>query len=524
MARTLRAPACFYWMMKKLRFLLGDQLNIQHSWFSSVEPDTVYVLMELRQESTYVTHHIQKIVAFFSAMEAFAENLRQLGHEVIYVYCDAPENSGNLETELSNIIETRNIELFEYQLPDEYRLDKQLRDFCLGIKIPSKAYDTEHFFCRREELAQFFEGKKQYLMEFFYRMLRKRTGYLMRGTEPEGGIWNFDHENRKPIKERPKIPQPPCSNRDVNPVLNRILKAQLPHFGTMPDGNFPWPLTAAEAKHYLEHFVQHLLPDFGSYQDAMQQGEPFLFHSRLSFAMNVKLLHPAEVVERIIAAHRQNPHRIALNQTEGFVRQVLGWREYMRGIYWAHMPEYAHLNFFGAQQKLPTWFWDGNTKMNCLKQSINQSLDFAYAHHIQRLMITGNFMLLAGIDPNEADRWYLGIYIDAIEWVEITNTRGMSQFADGGIVGSKPYCSSAAYINKMSNYCQNCYYNSKLKTEHNACPFNSLYWHFHLRNRDKLERNPRIGMMYKTWDKMTPHHQDALLQKAELVLDKLDDL
>ena len=510
--------------MKKLRLILGDQLNIQHSWFKTVDANTIYVLMELRQESTYVTHHIQKIVAFFSAMEAFAETLKKLGHEVVYVYCDAPENSGELETELLKIIKSRNIDGFEYQLPDEYRLDKQLGDFCATLKIPSQAYDTEHFFCRREELAQFFEGKKQYLMEFFYRMLRKRTGYLMLGAQPEGGIWNFDHENRKPIKEQAHISPHPHSNQNIKQVLARITRAQLPYLGTIPEVNFPWPLSRNEALEYLEHFAKNLLPDFGSYQDAMQEGEPFLYHSRLSFAMNVKLLHPAEVIERVIAAHRQQPERIALNQTEGFVRQILGWREYMRGIYWAQMPQYAHLNFFGAQRKLPTWFWDGNTQMNCLKQSINQSLNYAYAHHIQRLMVTGNFMLLAGIDPDEADRWYLGIYIDAIEWVEITNTRGMSQYADGGIVGSKPYCSSAAYISKMSNYCKNCRYDSKLKTEDNACPFNSLYWYFHLRNRDKLERNPRIGMMYRTWDKMLPQHQDALIAKAESVLENLNDL
>ncbi len=481
-------------------------------------------MLELRQESEYVTHHIQKIVAFFSAMEAFAETLKKLGHKVEYIYCDAPENSGDLETELLKIIERHKIEVFEYQLPDEYRLDTQLSKFCTTLKIPSQAYDTEHFFCRREELAQFFDGKKQYLMEFFYRMLRKRTGYLMLGAQPEGGIWNFDHENRKPLKERAQIPPHPHSNRNTIQVLKRITRAQLPHFGEMPADNFPWPVTRNEALDFLEHFARHLLPDFGNYQDAMQENEPFLYHSRLSFAMNVKLLHPAEVIERVIAAHRQNPERITLNQTEGFVRQILGWREYMRGIYWAQMPQYANLNFFNAQNKLPTWFWDGNTKMNCLKQTIQQSLDYAYAHHIQRLMITGNFMMLAGIDPDEADRWYLGIYIDAIEWVEITNTRGMSQYADGGIVGSKPYCSSAAYIGKMSNYCKSCVYDAKLKTEANACPFNSLYWHFHSRNRDKLERNPRIGMMYKTWDKMDVTQKEKLLFRADELLEKMNEL
>jgi deoxyribodipyrimidine photolyase-related protein len=256
----------------------------------------------------------------------------------------------------------------------------------------------------------------------------------------------------------------------------------------------------------------------------MTEKDAFLFHSRLSFALNTKMLHPLEVIETCIEAWKRNPERIALNQLEGFVRQILGWREYMRGIYWAQMPGYAQLNFFEANRKLPEWFWTGETKMNCLKHAIGQSLEHAYAHHIQRLMVTGNFMLLAGINPDEADRWYLGIYIDAIEWVEITNTRGMSQFADGGIVGSKPYCSSAAYINKMSDYCGKCAYDSKTKTEANSCPFNALYWHFHVRNRAKLERNPRIGMMYKTWDKMQLDVQNAVLKKGEGLLERLEML
>ena len=265
------------------------------------------------------------------------------------------------------------------------------------------------------------------------------------------------------------------------------------------------------------------LPYFGTFQDTMTPDAWSVYHSRISFAMNVKLISPHEVIEKVILHYRQN-NEISLNQVEGFVRQILGWREYMRGIYWMHMPEYASLNFFNHENKLPDWYWTGETKMKCLSHSIKQSLQFSYAHHIQRLMVTGNFALLAGIHPDEVDRWYLGIYIDASEWVEITNTRGMSQFADGGIVGTKPYVSSANYIDKMGSYCSKCLYNAKLKVGEKACPFNSLYWHFYARNEQLLRKNPRIGMAYVTLDKMQPQFKEELLKQAELYLSKINEL
>jgi deoxyribodipyrimidine photolyase-related protein len=510
--------------MKILRLVLGDQLNIQHSWFQKTNEDILYVFLELKQESLYVTHHIQKIAAFFAAMEQFAEVLRKAGHRVEYRYIDAPDNSGTFKGELTKLIEANAAERFEYQLPDEYRLDRELAEFCAGLPIPFEAYDSEHFLCKRETLAQHFAGKKTYLMESFYRMMRRKTGVLMQGDDPVGEKWNFDHENRSKLPSSIRFPKQPNVETSVHKVLERIHNAGLPSIGKIADQRLSWPVNRQQSLDLLHHFAEHLLPHFGTYQDAMTEKEAFLFHSRLSFALNTKLLNPREVIETCIEAWKRNPNQIALNQLEGFVRQILGWREYMRGIYWAQMPAYANLNFFGADRKLPEWFWNGETKMNCLKHAIGQSLEHAYAHHIQRLMVTGNFMLLAGIHPDEADRWYLGIYIDAIEWVEITNTRGMSQFADGGIVGSKPYCSSAAYINKMSDYCGNCAYDSKTKAEANSCPFNSLYWHFHLRNRAKLERNPRIGMMYKTWDKMQPDVQLAVLQKGDALLEQLGSL
>jgi deoxyribodipyrimidine photolyase-related protein len=301
-----------------------------------------------------------------------------------------------------------------------------------------------------------------------------------------------------------------------------IEKAGVKTIGTIDPERFQWPVSRQESLEILDHFCEQLLANFGAYQDALTTWDPYLFHSRLSFSLNTKMISPLEVVQTVEKYWYAHQNQISIAQVEGFIRQIIGWREYMRGIYWAKMPEFRDLNYFGHDRKLPDWFWTGSTKMNCLKESIGQSLDLAYAHHIQRLMVTGNFTLLAGIHPYEVDQWYLGIYIDAIEWVEITNTRGMSQFADGGIVGTKPYVSSANYIKKQGNYCDHCAYEAAKKTGHGSCPFNSLYWHFYARNREKLEKNPRIGMMYRTWDKMT--NQQEVLDQAEFYLKNLDSL
>jgi deoxyribodipyrimidine photolyase-related protein len=307
-------------------------------------------------------------------------------------------------------------------------------------------------------------------------------------------------------------------------VYQDIQQAQLKTIGAIDPLNFSWTVTRAAAVNLLHEFIEQALPLFGTYQDAMTTQHWYLYHSRLSFALNVKLIGPREVIRAVEHAYNAHPNTYELNQIEGFIRQILGWREYMRGIYWAKMPEFSELNYFGNEAKLPSWYWTGETKMNCLHRAIKQSLDHAYAHHIQRLMVTGNFASLLGVHPDEVDRWYLGIYIDAFEWVEITNTRGMSQFADGGIVGSKPYVSSAAYVQKMSNYCDGCYYHYKDKFGEKACPFNTLYWDFYDRNRALLERNPRIGMMYKVWDKMEAAQKQLMLEKAQEIKQNIEQL
>jgi deoxyribodipyrimidine photolyase-related protein len=507
----------------KLRLILGDQLNLEHSWFKKVDSQVVYVLGEMPSEVTYVKHHIQKVVAFFAAMRAFSVSLEAQGHRVMYIKFDSTENKSDFPTLIVDLVHKYGFQEIEYQEPDEFRLDQQLKNLEKLLDIPVSCVSSEHFITDRYFLKTFFKGKKTYLMESFYRDIRKKTNLLMQAGQPEGGKWNFDHENRNKFPANHKLPTPYPLYHDVNALYQELLNYGISTFGNIQPEKFPWPVDRNQALELLQHFCQNLLQYFGTYQDAMDPRDWVLFHSRLSFALNVKILNPIEVCEAAIVASRGNEH-ITLSQVEGFVRQIIGWREYMRGIYWAHMPEYAEMNFFNHQTSLPAWFWTGETKMACLKHAIQQSLDYAYAHHIQRLMVTGNFALLAGIHPDEVDQWYLGIYIDAIEWVEITNTRGMSQFADGGIVGTKPYNSSANYINKMSNYCKGCFYDPKKRTGPTACPFNSLYWDFYDRHRNQLEKNPRIGMAYRNLDRMSPNEKAEIIAHADWVKRNLEQL
>lgn len=509
-------------MAHTLRLILGDQLNSQHSWFTRTDPEVTYLMLEMRQETDYVTHHIQKVVGFFLAMRQFAQELQDQGHQFIYLTLDDPQNQQSLPTQINALVTKEGFTRFEYLLPDEYRLDQQLKECCNDLSIPCQAVDTEHFLSDREFLTNFFKGKKTYLMESFYREMRRKYQILMEGNQPITGQWNYDQDNRQALKDKSLIIPTRLHPKQVGPILNMLERSGVNMLGTVDPESFHWPTSRKESLELLTHFCEHLLVHFGSYQDALTTWDPYLFHSRLSFSLNSKLISPLEVVQTVEAYWFTHQDQIGIAQVEGFIRQIIGWREYMRGIYWAKMPDFAQLNYFGHERKLPNWFWSGKTNMNCLSQSIKQSLDLAYAHHIQRLMVTGNFALLAGIDPDEVDRWYLGIYIDAIEWVEITNTRGMSQFADGGIVGTKPYVSSANYIKKQGNYCSTCIYQADKKTGEGSCPFNSLYWHFHARNRALLEKNPRIGMVYRTWDKMG--NKQELIDQAEYYLERLEEL
>lgn len=479
-------------------------------------------MMEVRQETDYAPHHVQKVLAFFTAMRSFADWIQKGGHEIIYLHLDNPKNTQSLTGNLDWIIKESGASKFEYQLPDEHRLDVQLAKYTKGLSISSEFADSEHFLTQREDLKKYFTGKKTYLMESFYRHMRRKYDILMDGPNPSTGKWNYDADNRSKLQDISLLAKHPDQSKLVNDLQEMLAKADVSTIGNASGTEINWPCTRTDGLVLLDFFCEELLPNFGKYQDAMHTDDPFLFHSKLSFALNIKLLHPLEVIHAVENKWKQNPEKYGIAQVEGFIRQILGWREYMRGVYWAEMPAYADLNFFEHKAPLPKFYWSGDTRMNCVSKCITQSLEFGYAHHIQRLMVTGNFALLAGIDPDEVDNWYLGIYIDAIQWVQITNTRGMSQYADGGIVGTKPYISSANYIDKMSNYCSGCHYNKNKKFGEKACPFNSLYWSFYAKHRAKLEKNPRIGFVYRTLDRM--NDREKILAQADEYLSNLEKL
>ncbi len=503
-----------------LRLILGDQLNLQHTWFERPQEEVLYYMAEMRQETDYVKHHIQKVTAFFLSMRNFRDTLKKQGHQIIYWELTHPENTQDLIKNLEHLIANHEISRFEYLLPDEYRLDEQLKNFCEKLEIPCKAIDSEHFYTSRAEVSDFFKGKKQYLMEYFYRHMRKKHQVLMvNEKDPLQGQWNFDASNRKKWTAKSKVPTRQLPAYDVTELVEMIKDHGVETIGSIDAKAFNWPCTRAESLDVLKEFCEKLLPHFGDYQDAMDPEEPLLYHSLLSFSLNTKMISPKEVVDTVVVHWEQHQEEIDISQVEGFVRQILGWREYMRGMYWMLMPDYSTKNTLENTNPLPDFYWTGNTQMNCLKHAINQSLETAYAHHIQRLMITGNYALLTQCDPDEVDAWYLGIYIDALQWVEITNTRGMSQWADGGIIASKPYVSSGNYINKMSNYCGDCKYSVSKKTEEDACPFNALYWNFLDEKKAHFKTNNRMSMMLRNLENMDPELLSAYKERAANIIE-----
>jgi len=456
-------------------------------------------------------------------MRQFSSDLTKKNHIVHYYKINDTKNKQNLTDNLTQLIDEHAIEKFEYLLPDEYRLEEQLTNYCKNLAIESQYYDTEHFYTTRDELTNFYKGKKQFLLENFYRYMRKKHDILIIASKPEGGKWNFDQSNRNKWKGKHLIPNHITFKNDITSLAKEIKQANIYTIGKLSSNYFDYPITRKQAIAQLKYFCEELLIHFGDYQDAMHTNEVNLFHSRLSFALNVKIISPKDIVTSVLNYYRLHKDTIQISQIEGFVRQIIGWREYMRGMYWMLMPNYKTLNILENNNKLPNFYWTGHTKMNCLKNAVNNSLDNAYAHHIQRLMITGNFALLTQINPSEVDAWYLGIYIDALEWVQITNTRGMSQFADGGKIATKPYVSSGSYINKMSNYCINCHYNVKEKVSENACPFNSLYWNFLDDKRIYLEKNYRMRMMYSILNKMPADDLHKIKKRAQKIIEHTDE-
>ncbi len=508
--------------MTTLRLILGDQLNPNHRWFQTVDPDIHYVLMEVRSETDYVLHHAQKVIAIFAGMRDLADQLRHDGHVVHYITLDDPSNQQNFAANLTALVKTISADRLQYQMPDEWRMDQTLQQLAIQIGVPVDGVDSGHFMTARDTVANLFKGRKQWRMENFYRHIRQTTGVLMDGKDPVGGQWNFDAENRKPWRGEPQAPTDRRPTHDHQALWAVIKNQGVKTFGEPQADNFRWPLNRKQALEDLADFIDHVLPSFGDFQDAMSVKSWRLFHALMSFALNTKMLSPHEVVERAEEAWRQG--HAPLPAVEGFIRQIMGWREYVRGIYWSQMPGYDEGNALNHRRPLPEWFWTGQTRMNCLKHSIGQSLEYAYAHHIQRLMVIGNFALLAGLDPKAVHHWYLGIYIDAFEWVELPNTVGMSQFADGGLLASKPYVSSGAYIDRMSDYCKGCHYNRKERITDNACPFNALYWDFYLRHEATLSKNPRIGMAYRQIAKMPPDDVVSIKERAAAILENIDQL
>lgn len=509
--------------MTMLRLLLGDQLNPRHSWFEAVDPNVLHVLMEVRQETDYVLHHAQKILGIFAAMRDFARQLQSAGHRVCYLAIDDPYNLHAIPANLDRLMVDRHATTFEYQTPDEWRLDRQLADYVQTLAIPARMVDSEHFLTRRDDVAGLFGARKHWRMETFYRHMRAVHDVLMeKDGQPATGRWNFDAENRRSWSGMPLEPPDNRPIHDHRALWASIVAAGVRSFGQPHAGDFRWPLNRDEALQQLDAFVEQALPHFGNYQDAMSTQAARLFHSLLSFALNVKMLSPREVIARAESAWRAG--KVPLAAAEGFIRQILGWREYIRGVYWAHMPAYAESNAFGHQRDLPAWFWTGDTRMNCLHHAITHSLEHAHAHHIQRLMLTGNFALLAGLDPGQVHRWYLGIYIDAFEWVELPNTLGMSQYADGGLLATKPYVASAAYIHRMSDYCRGCRYRRDKQVGDDACPFNALYWDFLARHRHMLADNPRLAFAYRQLGRWPEARLAVLRDRATELLNNLDDL
>ncbi len=476
-------------------------------------------MVEVQEEATYVPHHKKKIAFLLSAMRHFAQSLRQEGWSVDYVRLDDPENSGSFGGEVERAIARHDAARIVVTEPGEWRVRAAMETWADRFGLPVEMLEDDRFLCTSGDFAAWAEGRKQLRMEYFYRDMRRKTDLLMDGDKPEGGRWNFDAENRKPAKGHDPMPLPCRFEPDkmTEEVLSLVEERFSDHFGSLRP--FWFAVTADQAEQALDHFVKQALPRFGDYQDAMLQDERFLYHAVLSPYINAGLLDPLAVCRRVEAEFHAG--RVPLNAAEGFIRQIIGWREYVRGIYWLMMPSYVDLNFLEQDRSLPAFYWTGETEMACLRACIGQTREEAYAHHIQRLMVTGNFAMLAGVDPKAVHEWYLAVYADAYEWVELPNTLGMSQFADGGLLGSKPYAASGNYINKMSDYCSACAYKVKEKNGPEACPFNYLYWDFLDRHRDKLAGNPRLGQVYRTWDRMDPARHEAVRADAERFLEQL---
>ncbi|NNE54296.1 MAG: cryptochrome/photolyase family protein [Sulfitobacter sp.] len=504
-------------MVSRLVLVLGDQLSHDLTALKKAEKGSdIVVMAEVAEEAGYVGHHPKKIALIFSAMRKFAAALEDEGWKVRYTRLDDPDNAGSIVGELLRRAEETGATGVICTEPGEWRLVEKLKH----APIKTHILNDTRFIASHAEFEDWAEERKALRMEYFYREMRRKTGLMMEGDKPAGEKWNFDHENRKPAPDEVIYEGPLWFEPDaiVEEVLALVEARFADHFGDLRP--FGFATTRDEALEALDQFVAHALPRFGDFQDAMMEESDFLYHAVLSPYINLGLLGPLEVCRAVEKAWQEG--HAPINAAEGFIRQIIGWREYMRGIYFLEGPEYVKRNVLKHDRDLPAFYWGGETRMSCLSHAVAVTRKEAYAHHIQRLMVTGNFALLAGVDPHQVHEWYLAVYADAYEWVEAPNVVGMSQFADGGIIASKPYVSSGAYINRMSDYCKGCHYSVSKKTGEGACPFNLLYWHFLDRHRDRFKSNARMGNMYRTWDRMDEDRRETVLRDAEALLERLD--
>lgn len=514
--------------MRNLIIILGDQLNADSVAFDGFDPNADAVWMaEVEQESLKVWSSKQRITVFLSAMRHFAGGLRSKGWNVFYrelTDTGARWKGGDLHgimdheetlaAALCAFTKRLNPSRWIMVEPGEWGVRNEINEASIRAGVPLEIREDQHFLCNHAEFETHAKGRKQLRMEFFYREMRQRHGVLMEGGKPVGGMWNFDSENRKSFgKEGPPLHFPPC-RFEPDSITREVMAMVSVRFGAHPGeiAEFDWPVTAEDANRALDDFVAHRLSEFGDWQDAMWTLEPWLFHSRLSAAMNLKLLNPRRVIE--VAERAWKDGAAPLSGVEGFIRQILGWREYVRGIYWLKMPSYVELNALGAEHSLPNFYWSGETEMVCLRDSLEQTLRLGYAHHIQRLMVTGLYALMFGVNPREVHQWYLAVYVDAVEWVELPNTLGMSQYADGGLMASKPYIATGKYIQRMSNYCSGCRFDPAQSTGASACPFTTLYWDFLLRHESALRLNPRMSMQLKNLARLDEAKRDAIRFQA----------
>ena len=501
--------------VRNLVIVLGDQLDAQSSALQDFDPKQDVVWMaEVAEESTHVWSAKQRIAVFLSAMRHFAEDLQTRGFPMRYIRLDDPDNLGSLAQELSKAVTQLQPTALVLSAPGDWRVLQSLRGMAAQHGLPLDLRDDLHFFSTVREFAAHAEGRKQLRLEYWYRELRRKHKILMEGKDPVGGQWNFDADNREAFGKAGPQNVPPPTRFAPDAVSLEVIGLVNTRFASHPGTlhSFGWPVTRTQALQALQAFIQERLPLFGQYEDAMWSGQPWLYHSHLSCALNLKLLNPREVVQAAEAAYRAGHAPLAA--AEGFIRQILGWREFVRGIYWTQMPSYLERNALDAQAALPAWYWTGQTDMACLKDAITQTLEHGYAHHIQRLMVTGLYALLLGVKPQAVHAWYLSVYVGAVEWVELPNTLGMGQFGDGGLMASKPYVASGKYIQRMSNHCKSCKYDPAQSTGPNACPYTTLYWDFLIRHEALLKKNPRMAMQLKNLARLDASAREAIQTQA----------